>query len=140
MAKVFNIYCDESCHLENDGLGVMVLGAICCPLERTRDTASEIRNLKKEHGLASGFETKWVKVSPAKVSFYTDLINYFFDQPGLSFRGLVVPDKSKLRHSYFCQTHDEWYYKMYFILHKAIFEPQSSAVSKKSVKVLKSLP
>ncbi len=28
MSQVFNIYCDESCHLENDRQKAMVLGAI----------------------------------------------------------------------------------------------------------------
>jgi len=31
MTNIYNIYCDESCHLENDGEKVMVLGAIWCP-------------------------------------------------------------------------------------------------------------
>jgi hypothetical protein len=36
MTQVFNVYCDESGHLEHDPLGVMVLGAIWCPQEKTR--------------------------------------------------------------------------------------------------------
>ncbi len=32
MSQVFNIYCDESCHLEHDREKVMVLGAVWCPL------------------------------------------------------------------------------------------------------------
>ena len=28
MNKTYNIYCDESCHLENDGKRFMVLGAV----------------------------------------------------------------------------------------------------------------
>jgi hypothetical protein len=28
MNKTYNIYCDESCHLENDKQEVMVLGAV----------------------------------------------------------------------------------------------------------------
>lgn len=123
MTAIYNIYCDESCHLENDGLGVMVLGAVSCPLEQTREIARQIRQLKQRHNIPSGFETKWVKVSPAKVSFYSDLINYFFDENYLSFRVLVVPDKSKLQHEILGQTHDEWYYKMYFTLLKAIIDP-----------------
>ncbi len=123
MAQVFNIYCDESCHLENDGIGVMALGAVYCPMENAREIASQIRQLKNQHNLPSGFEIKWVKVSPAKISFYTDLINYFFDEVNLSFRGLVIPDKSKLQHGIHHQTHDDWYYKMYFTLLKVILEP-----------------
>jgi hypothetical protein len=123
MATTYNIYCDESCHLENDGLGVMILGAVSCPLKRTREIAGYIRQLKTQHNLPNNFETKWTKISPAKITFYTDLIDYFFSENSLSFRVLVVPDKSKLRHAIHSQTHDEWYYKMYFTMLKAIFDP-----------------
>lgn len=123
MCQIYNIYCDESCHLEHDGLGVMVLGSICCPLEKTREIANQIRQIKETHNLPCKFETKWTKVSPAKVAFYTGLINYFFDNNDLSFRALIVPDKSKLQHDIHCQTHDEFYYKMYFTSLKTILDP-----------------
>jgi hypothetical protein len=28
MSEIYNIYCDESCHLEKDKIPVMVLGAV----------------------------------------------------------------------------------------------------------------
>ena len=31
MTESIHIYCDESCHLENDGMKAMVLGALWCP-------------------------------------------------------------------------------------------------------------
>jgi hypothetical protein len=37
-----------------------------------------------------------------------------------------VPDKSKLAHEAFDQTHDDWYFKMYFDLLKVILERKSS--------------
>ena len=27
----YNVYCDESCHLEHDNSNVMVIGAVYCP-------------------------------------------------------------------------------------------------------------
>ncbi len=36
----------------------------------------------------------------------------------------MIPDKHLLNHSQFKQTHDEWYYKMYFALLKTIFNPE----------------
>lgn len=39
MSATYNIYCDESCHLENDHQKVMVLGAVWCPLEKRREIA-----------------------------------------------------------------------------------------------------
>jgi hypothetical protein len=29
--RTFNVYCDESCHLEHDGIPVMAWGAVTCP-------------------------------------------------------------------------------------------------------------
>jgi len=103
----------------------MVLGAVWCPLDKTREVAIRIREIKSRHGLSSGFEIKWTKVSPAKLPFYRDVLDYFFDDDDLHFRAVVVPDKSKLRHSAFGQTHDEWYYKMYFQVITVILDPNS---------------
>lgn len=125
MTRVFNVYCDESCHLENDRQKAMVLGAVWCPLEKTREIAVRIREMKARHGLSPESEIKWVKVSPAKVQFYLDIIDYFFDDDDLHFRALIVPDKSQLRHEDFKQTHDEWYYKMYFDMLKVILYPDA---------------
>lgn len=32
----YNLYCDESCHLENDDSNVMVLGALILPKDKKR--------------------------------------------------------------------------------------------------------
>lgn len=123
MSEVFNIYCDESCHLENDRQPVMVLGAVWCPASKAREVAERVREIKVQHGLSPRFELKWGKVSPALESFYREVLDYFFDYDGLRFRCLVVPDKAKLRHDAFGQSHDTWYYKMYFDLLKVILDP-----------------
>ena len=125
MSLPFNIYCDESCHLENDHHGVMVLGAVWCPADEARNAFVRLREIKTEHGLAPDFELKWTKVSPAKVAYYRDVLDYFFDNGALNFRAVVVPDKGLLRHSAFGQTHDDWYYKMYFDMLKVIFRPDA---------------
>jgi hypothetical protein len=126
MSGIFNVYCDESCHLEHDHQPVMVLGAVWCPLEKTRGIAVRIREIKEQHGLPPKFELKWTKVSPGKLKFFIDVLDYFFDDDDLHFRALIVPDKSRLRHSEFQQTHDDWYYKMYFDLLKVILSPEAS--------------
>lgn len=74
MADLFNIYCDESGHLEHDHLPVMVLGAVWCPQSVTREVAERIREIKTRHGLDRRFEVKWTKVSPAKAQLYLDLV------------------------------------------------------------------
>ncbi len=125
MSNIFNVYCDESGHLQNDNLQVMVLGAIWCPLEKTREIALRMREIKQRHGLSPFFEIKWSKVSPAQQLFYMDIVDYFFDDDDLHFRALIVPDKTKLRHQDFEQDHDTWYYKMYFTLLKVLLSPHA---------------
>jgi len=125
MSQIYNIYCDESCHLENDHMQAMVLGAIWCPLDKTRKINKQVREIKKSHGIKPDFEVKWKKVSPAKKQFYKELIEYFFSDNDLHFRALIVPDKSKLRHEDFGHSHDDWYFKMYFEMLKVIFDPNA---------------
>ena len=125
MRPTYNVYCDESCHLERDRQPVMVLGAVWCPLEKSRETSVRIREIKTSHGLSPAFESKWTKVSPAKQAFYLDLLDYFFDDDDLHFRALVVQDKSRLQHYLYGQTHDTWYYKMYFDMLKAVLDPEA---------------
>jgi hypothetical protein len=126
MKADINIYCDESCHLENDGINVMVLGAVWCPAEKKEEIFQRLKEIKVRHGFKSTFELKWNKVSIQKIDFYLDIINYFYDDDDLHFRALVVPDKSSLKHSAFNQTHDDFYYKMYFDLLKIILSPECS--------------
>ena len=124
MSVTYNVYCDESCHLEHDQHNIMVLGAIWCPLEKAKEVMIAIKEIKVHHGLSRAFEIKWAKVSPAKQPFYTELIEYFFENDDLHFRALIVPDKSKLQHELYGHDHDTWYYKMYFTMLKAILNPQ----------------
>lgn len=124
MGSSYNVYCDESCHLENDSQSVMVLGAVWCPLEKTKEISVRLREIKERHLLGNTFETKWSKVSPSKNQFYLDTLDYFFDDDDLHFRG-VIASKSALNHGAYAQDHDDWYYKMYFTLIKVILEPNS---------------
>lgn len=123
MQQSYNIYCDESCHLEHDGELAMLIGGVWCPQSKKDEIFHRIREIKEEHGLSKRFEIKWNKVSKGQLDFYMDIINYFFDNSNLHFRVLVIPNKQDLKHKLFNQTHDEFYYKMYFNMLKAIFEP-----------------
>lgn len=123
MKQLFNIYCDESCHLEHDGEKAMVLGGVWCPADKKDEIFRRLREIKEEHGLSKRFEIKWNKVSMGQLAFYMDVINYFFDNSDLHFRVLIVPNKSELKHEDFGHSHDTFYYKMYFNLLKTLFEP-----------------
>lgn len=125
-AHEVNIYCDESCHLENDRQKSMSYGAIWCPKNKVQEVNSCIRQIKLENGIKNTAEVKWTKSSPSNLKLYLDLVDYFFANDDLGFRGLIVPDKGILSHADFDQTHEEWYYKMYFDMLKVIFAPKSS--------------
>ena len=107
-----NIYCDESCHLENDHKDFMFLGSISSAYNQAQVHSTRIRELKEKHNFYA--EIKWSKVSKSKYHFYSDLIDYFF-AADLKFRAIGV-DKSIINHQLFSQTHDEFYYKMYYQL------------------------
>ena len=119
---IYNIYCDESCHLERDDSNAMVLGAIWCPKDKVRSVHKEIKAIRLRHELSPHTEIKWNKVSPSKVGFYLDLVDYFFGAPDLHFRALVIPNKRVLNHQAFSSDHNTWYYKMVFNLLKVIFD------------------
>ncbi len=126
MASTYNIYCDESCHLEHDHQKSMVLGAVWCPDDQTPLINRHLREMKIEHGLSPYFEIKWIKVSPAKLGFYSDIIDYFFENDDLHYRGVIIPDKSILSHESLKQAHDDWYYKMFYTLLIAVLSPHDS--------------
>lgn len=121
--RTINVYCDESCHVEHDGIPVMVWGAVWCEVEYTRSLVDQLRAIKRRHGMSEAFEIKWTKASPAKIALYTDIIEYFLSDQRLKFRGLLVPDKSVIDHGRFNQNHNDWYYKMYFNMLKYMISP-----------------
>ena len=112
MSKTFNIYCDESCHLENDHKNYMVLGSVSSAYNQVRRHTERINNLKDKHKFNA--EIKWSKVSNSKLQFYKELIDYFFDTD-IRFRAVVV-NKKKINNEAFGQDYDTFYYKMYYSL------------------------
>ncbi len=132
MAEIFNVYCDESCHLLNDNSNVMVLGCVWCLKDRVHEISDRLREIKSCHGLVNPedyrdsqepYELKWQKISPAKLAYYLQVVDYFFDDDDLHFRGIIIPDKRILCHNSYRQDHDTWYYKMCFRMLEAIIDP-----------------
>ena len=135
MKELVNIYCDESCHLENDNEKAMALGAVYCPSSKKSEIFQRIKDIKAKHNLIprkkrrendnrAYYEIKWNKISKRKIGFYKELVDFFFDDDDLHFRVLIVPDKSKLDYTSFGHTHDTFYYKMYFNMLKSILNPE----------------
>jgi hypothetical protein len=106
----YSIYCDESCHLQNDKIPVMVLGGVCCEQDHIKQAFQDLKLIKIKHGFHPKQELKWVKVSMNKIELYCDIIDYFFKSPFLRFRAVVIPDKDKLDHKRFNQDHNEFYH------------------------------
>ncbi len=122
--STYNVYCDESCHLENDASNVMTLGGIYCKKDIIKEINKDIIEIKKKFNIPKNTELKWTKISPAKLDLYKALVNYFFENENLHFRCSII-HKENLNYEEFSQTHDDWYYKMYFSMLKVIFAPSN---------------
>ena len=71
---LYNVYCDETCHLENDGINVMVLGAVWCPQRKLKEINQRIKEIKVRNNVSPTMELKWTKISPGKLDLYKDLV------------------------------------------------------------------
>lgn len=112
MSKTFNIYCDESCHIENDHKQFMFLGKVSAAYNQVKLHTENIQELKKKHHFYA--EIKWTSVSKSKLRFYEELIDYFFSTD-LQFRAIGV-EKAQINNGAFNQSFDDFYYKMYYYL------------------------
>jgi len=110
--KTYNIYCDESTHLQNDGKPYMLISYISCAYNQLKQHKEHIKMLKKQHFFQG--EIKWSNVSKSKYPFYTELIEYFF-ATDLTFRAVIVKKKEidETREGF---TYDDFYFKMYYQL------------------------
>ncbi len=125
MGMEYNIYCDESCHLERDQSNQMVFGCIWIPKHAVASVSQELKAIKLKHGYP--WEIKWKRVSYSKVRMYEDIVNYFWGCSHINFRGVLVTDKSRLDHKFFnCGSHDAFYYKMFYQAFYTILRSEDS--------------
>jgi Protein of unknown function (DUF3800) len=117
-----DLFCDESAHLEHDGLPWIALGVVWCPHDKTHEIAVRLREIKARHGFDPHAEVKWTKVSPAKTNLYLDLLDYFLDDDDLHFRAVLV-DKRAHDAAGNGGDHDAWYYALYFDLIEPLLHP-----------------
>lgn len=111
-SKTFNIYCDESCHLQHDHKKFMFLGSVSSAYPQVKRHCRRIEELKRSHNFYA--EIKWANVSMSKLRFYLDLVDYFFDTD-LCFRAIGI-EKSRIKCDDFNTSFDDFYYKMYYQL------------------------
>jgi hypothetical protein len=106
MKKAISLYCDESCHLKNNGEHVTMLGYIGVPHNKINEYKEQIKEIRKKHNLFT--EVKWTKIANSKYEFYKELI-IFFQSSDMIFRGLIIPTG----YSGTSHLNEKQYYKMY---------------------------
>lgn len=112
MSKTFNIYCDESTHLQHDGMPFMMIAYISVGYNQMKQHKEQLKAIRAKHK-AKG-EIKWSNVSGGMYPYYADLIDYFFSND-LNFRSIIV-DKSQIDESKEEFTYDDFYFRMYYQL------------------------
>lgn len=114
MSKIYNLYIDESCHLEHDGCSVMCIGYTKIEYEKYPIVKETIKKIKLKHKTAT--EIKWSKLSMSRLPLYKELID-FFCSSAITFRCVLVKNKSNLDHATFNRgDHNAFYYKMIYLL------------------------
>ncbi|NLR64759.1 DUF3800 domain-containing protein [Chitinophaga varians] len=113
MSYTFNVYCDESCHLENDHKPYMILSYISVPYNVLRISKEMLLNLKESHDVKG--EIKWSEIFAHKEKFYNDLIDFFFNTE-LVFRSIIIKKSAIRKDENNPKYFDDFYYKMYYQL------------------------
>jgi hypothetical protein len=117
-----NVYFDESCHLLKDNSNALGIGCVYCLEEHKKQIMYNIRTIKRKHGFNKDHEIKWTRVSNNKIQLYKDLIDYFFCENKLYFRGVVTLNKDQLVVSGE-EEYRQWYEKMNYYLFNKIINP-----------------
>ena len=99
----------------------MVLGALIIPKDKRQEITENILQIKARYGVKARTEVKWTKASMPKIDLYKDLLNCFFLDDDMRFRVLVAK-KTRLNHEAWSQSHNDWYYKMYFTMLNRLFD------------------
>ena len=114
MTNEYNIYIDETCHLEHDGIPVMCIGSIKLPKEKYSELTDAIKKIKVKHHNPT--EIKWNKLSMSRLALYKELIDLLFDSP-MQFRAVLVKKKERLNNALYNESdHNVFYYKAAYYL------------------------
>lgn len=115
--KTFNMYCDESTHLENDGMPYMIIAYVSSAWNQVKIHSRYIKSLREEYKYKG--EIKWTKLSESNFQFYQELIEYFFSTD-LNFRAVIV-GKNQIDNDKHGFGYNDFYYRMYYqLLHHKI--------------------
>lgn len=112
----YNLFVDESCHLEHDRISVMCIGYVKVPQMAYKELYNIFESLKEKHKTLG--EIKWNKFSKSRLPLYKDMVDFFFETP-IEFRCVLVKHKDRLNNKDYNQgSHDNFYYKMTYLLLK----------------------
>lgn len=114
MGNTYNLYIDESCHLEHDDQTVMCIGYIKIKQNNYHKFKDQIKKIKLKY--KSPTEIKWNKLSSSRLPLYKNLVDYFFNND-IDFRCILVKNKKNLNHEKFNRgDHNAFYYKLIYLL------------------------
>lgn len=114
MSTTYNIYIDESCHLENDKSEVMCIGYTKIDRDHYVELKNVIKAIKIYH--KNPTEVKWNKLSMSRWPLYKELIDFFF-RSSIEFRSVLIKNKQNLGHTrYNREDQNSYYYKTLKIL------------------------
>ena len=115
--KTFNIYCDESTHLEHDGHPYMLYSYISIASNQIKICKEQIKAIKAKYGYDG--ELKWTNIHDKTFEMYKELVEYFF-MTDMKFRAVIV-DKAQIDDTREDYTFNDFYFRMYFqLLHHEI--------------------
>lgn len=114
-----NFYCDESCYVQGDKNGTMVLASVFCDKKRVETIKNKLKEIKQKYGFPIDFELKWTKVGYLTINMYKEIVNYIanLEPRFLKVRIIVANDKSNLdfkKYNYL--NYHDWFYRMYYYL------------------------
>jgi hypothetical protein len=110
----YNLFVDESCHLEHDRIEVMCIGYTKVPLIKYEVLRKELTSMKNKFSTPT--EIKWNKFSGTRLPLYKAMVDFFFDAP-IDFRCILIKHKDRLKYEDFNRgEHDNFYYKMTYYL------------------------
>jgi len=89
----YNIYCSTSIDNNRANDPVLVLGAVICPAERSKELERQMFDLKKSHPTMNIARMRWSRVSDFTLKNYMALVKWFFWKDDLQFSTLVIPGK-----------------------------------------------
>lgn len=115
--KTFNIYCDESTHLEHDGHPYMLYGYVSIASNQIKISKEQIKTIKAKYNYTG--ELKWTNIHDKTFEMYKELVEYFF-MTDMKFRAVIV-DKSQIDDTRPEYTFNDFYFRMYFqLLHHEV--------------------